>query len=221
MASFLIVHGAGDRGRSWRPVGLELARRGHVVVAPDLPAGDESLTLPDYRDAAVRAFEDVARRPRPLVVVGHSFGAFTAPLVADALGADHLVLVNAMVPAPGERPDDWWSNVGYRSQGYTDPHDLYYNGVPRALADEALTHERAHPSSAAGAAPWPLPAWPDVATHAIVCAEDHVLAAALQREVCRDRLGVEPDELGGGHCAMLSHPVELADLLVGYVAQPT
>jgi hypothetical protein len=32
------------------------------------------------------------------------------------------------------------------------------------------------------------------------------------------RLGVPPDEMPGCHCVALSHPKELADLLVGYAA---
>jgi hypothetical protein len=45
-------------------------------VAPDLPAGDESLGLNEYADTVVEAIGD----PKDLVVVGQSFGAFTAPL---------------------------------------------------------------------------------------------------------------------------------------------
>lgn len=48
-----------------------------------------------------------------LVVVGHSFGGFTAPLVADRLPVDVLVLVAGMIPSPGEAPGDWWESTGY------------------------------------------------------------------------------------------------------------
>jgi hypothetical protein len=103
-----------------------------------------------------------------------SFGGFTAPLVADRLAAELLVLVAGMIPAPGESPDDWWRNTGYgdavRAQaardggrtGNADPYVSFYHDVPRALAEEALRKERAHPSTAAMKQPWPLDAWPDV-----------------------------------------------------------
>ncbi|RSS82928.1 hypothetical protein [Streptomyces sp. WAC06614] len=60
---------------------------------------DDSLTLDDYAEAVLGA---VGAR-RDLVVVGQSFGAFTAPLVSARrpVGALVLVLVAGMVPAPG------------------------------------------------------------------------------------------------------------------------
>ena len=143
--------------------------------------------------------------PHAWVVVGQSFGAFTAPLVAERLNAEAIVLVAGMVPAPGERPDDWWEHVRYGEAGVgtggdgrpaappdRDPFSLFYADVPRALAVEALGHERAHPSAAAGAAPWPLAAWPRARVTSVVCARDRFLPPDLQRRLARERLGVEP-----------------------------
>jgi hypothetical protein len=36
------------------------------------------------------------------------------------------------------------------------------------------------------------------------------------REVVRERLGIEPDEIDGGHCPALSRPRELAARLEAY-----
>ena len=47
------------------------------MIAPDLPSEDEAAGLWDYADAVVEAVGD----RRDLVVVGHSLGGFTAPLV--------------------------------------------------------------------------------------------------------------------------------------------
>ena len=84
MSTFALIHGAGDVGRYWHLVEDELRARGHGAVAPDLPADDDSLGLDDYADAVIEAIGD----RRDLVVVGQSFGAFTAPLVAVRLPAD-------------------------------------------------------------------------------------------------------------------------------------
>ena len=81
MSTFVLIHGGGDVGWSWHRVEAELRARGHDVVAPDLPGDDESLQLSDYADAVVAAVGD----RRELIVVGHSFGGFTAPLVAARL----------------------------------------------------------------------------------------------------------------------------------------
>lgn len=230
MATFILIHGAGDVGWYWHLVEAELRARGHQTVAPDLPAGDDSLTLLDYRDAAVDALHASAKQVSDLVVVGQSFGAFTAPLVADRLQAAVLVLVAGMVPAPAEPPDDWWGNVGFTAAvaeqatidggltGNDDPFVAFYADVPRALAEEALNKERAHPSPAAGTAPWPLDRWPAVPTRSVVCAQDRFLPPGLQRRLAHDRLGIVPEEIDSGHCVALSRPVELADVLESYLA---
>jgi pimeloyl-ACP methyl ester carboxylesterase len=221
-----LIHGAGDVGWYWHLVEAELRTRGHDAVAPDLPAGDESATLIDYADAVVDA---VGGRTN-LVVVGQSFGGFTAPLVANRLPVDVLVLVAAMVPSPGEAPRDWWFNTGYeeavrrqaaRDGGLTgndDPYVAYYHDVPRELAEQAISKERDHPSEASMNAPWPLDAWPDVATRFVLCTQDRFFPAEFLRRLARDRLGIIADEVAAGHCVALSRPKELADLLAGYAA---
>ncbi|MCM6771961.1 alpha/beta hydrolase [Nocardia sp. CDC159] len=215
MSTFVLVHGAGDSGWYWHLVATELRSRGHDVVAPDLPAGDDSLELADYVDAVVAAVGDRSG----LVVVGQSFGAFTATLVAERLRAELLILIAGMVPAPGERPDDWWSATGYRQSAMDvgDTYELYYHDVPRDLADEALRRERDHPSAASGAAPWPLPHWPDVRTKFVLCTEDRLFPPDFLRRVVDERLGITPDEIAAGHCVALSRPAELADLFDRYV----
>lgn len=223
MSTYVLIHGAGDVGWYWHLVGAELRARGHDVVAPDLPADDDALTLDDYADAVVEAVGD----RRGLVVVGQSFGAFTAPLVAVRRPVDELVLVAGMVPAPGESPDEWWSRTGYaeavrrqaaRDGGLTgsdDPYAAFYHDVPRTLADEAMSKERAHPSAAASAQPWPLEAWPDVPTRYVLCTEDRFFPPDFLRRVVRERLGVVPEEIAASHAVALSRPVELARMLTG------
>jgi pimeloyl-ACP methyl ester carboxylesterase len=225
-STFVLIHGGGDVGWYWHLVEAELRARGHDVVAPDLPGDDESHTLTDYADAVVEA---VGERQN-LVVVGHSFGGFTAPLVAERLRPDVLVLMAGMVPSPGESPDEWWANTGLGSAvaeqaerdggltGHPDPYVSFYNDVPRELAEEALSKERAHPSSAASAAPWPLDAWPDVPTRFVLSTEDRTFPPDFVRRLVLDRLGIVPDEIPGSHCVALSRPKEVADLLEGYAA---
>jgi pimeloyl-ACP methyl ester carboxylesterase len=53
-----------------------------------------------------------------------------------------------------------------------------------------------------------------------VCAQDRFLPPALQRRLARERLGVEPVEVDGGHCVALSRPRELADLLEAAPRRP-
>jgi pimeloyl-ACP methyl ester carboxylesterase len=225
MATFALIHGGGDVGWYWHLVEGELRRRGHDVVAPDLPCDDDSAGLPEYADTVVDAIGD----GHDLVVVAQSYGGFTAPLVADRLQVNALVLVAGMIPAPGEAPADWWDNTGYRQAvqeqarrdggltGNEDPFIAFYHDVPRALAEKAMSKERSE-SKTAYNSPWPLDAWPAVPTKFVLCTEDRSFPPAFMRRVVSERLGIIPDEIAASHCVALSRPKELADLLVRYTA---
>lgn len=68
-------------------------------------------------------------------------------------------------------------------------------------------------------APWPLDAWPDVPTRFLLCRDDRFFPAEFPRRVVRERLGIEPDEMDGGHPPALSRPHELAQRLLHYSAE--
>jgi hypothetical protein len=50
-----------------------------------------------------------------------------------------------------------------------------------------------------------------------LCQDDRFFPAAFLRRIAHQRLGTVPDEVPGCHCAALSHPGELSDLLVSYL----
>lgn len=227
MSTFVLIHGAGDGGWSWHLVAAELQARGHEVLAPDLPANDDSAGLSDYADAVVQAVGD----REGLVIVGHSFGGFTASLVASRLPAEALVFVAGMVPAPGEAPGDWWANTGYEAAvqeqsdrdggltGNADPFVAFYHDVPRPLAETAMSKERAHPSQAATASPYPLEALPNMSIQFVLCTEDRFFPAPFLRRVVAERLRIVPDEIAASHCVASSRPKELAELLERYATE--
>ena len=227
MATFVLIHGGGDVGWYWHLVDPVLRRHGHDVVAPDLPCDDDTATLLDYAETVAEAIGE----RRNLIVVGQSYGGFTAPLVADRLPVDVVVFVAGMVPAPGEKPADWWENTGYRHAveeqarhdggltGSEDPFVAFYHDVPRALAEEALSKERSE-SDAAYHSPWPLDSLPPVPTRFVVCTEDRFFPAPFMRRLAAARLGIVPDEIAAGHCASLSRPHHLGKLLDGYTRPP-
>jgi pimeloyl-ACP methyl ester carboxylesterase len=195
----------------------ELGERGHNVVAVDLPCDDESAGLSEYADTVVDAIRDRTE----LVVVAQSFGAFTAPLVCTRVPVDLLVLLAALVPLPDETGEDWWDNTGYkeatREQNGLDYStiDLFYHDVPPELAAEAMRRGRDQAATPTRE-PWPLEAWPSVPTKYLLCRDDRLLPAEWNRRVVRQRLGITPDEIDGGHCVALSRPKELADRLEAY-----
>ena len=217
MSTFLLIHGAGDVGWYWHLVEAELRERGHDVVAPDLPCDDDSAGLPEYTDAAIEAIGD----PADLVVVAQSLGGFTAPLVCERVSVKLLVLVAPTIPAPGEAPADYWVNTKYgeeAEESYEDDIALFYQDVPPELASEALKRSRRQSEARLGE-PSPLAAWPDVPTRVLLCRDDRLLPAAFVRRVARERLGIIPDEIDGGHTPALSRPKNLAERLEAYAAQ--
>lgn len=217
MATFVLIHGAGDVGWYWHLVEAELRERGHDVVAPDLPCDDRSAGLTEYADTVVEAIGERTH----LVVVAQSFGAFTAPLVCERVAVELLVLVAPMIPVPGEAPADYWTDTRYEEEvreHYDDEVALFYQDVQPELASEALKHGRAQ-SEARMHEPLPLEAWPDVPTRVLLCRDDRLFPAPFLRRVAQERLGITPDEIEGGHTPALSRPKELADRLEAYAAQ--
>jgi pimeloyl-ACP methyl ester carboxylesterase len=208
VATFALIHGGGGSAWDWHLVVPELRRRGHDAVAVDLPCENESAGWKEYGDVVVESIDD----GRPVVVVGHSLGGFTAPLVCDRIEVAALVFVAGMVPAPGELFADWWRNVGYEESGYEGDDEVFYHDVPDALADEAKLRARDE-NSRALREPWPLDAWPDVTTSYLLCRDDRMFTAPWARRHARERLGIEADEMDGGHYISLSHPRELAERL--------
>jgi pimeloyl-ACP methyl ester carboxylesterase len=77
MSTYVLIHGAADSAWQWHLVEPQLRERGHDVVAVDLPSEDGSAGFPEYADVVVGAIGDRT----DLVVVAHSLGGFTVPLV--------------------------------------------------------------------------------------------------------------------------------------------
>jgi pimeloyl-ACP methyl ester carboxylesterase len=210
VAAFALIHGGGGSAWDWHLVAPELRQRGHDPIAVDLPSEDPSAGWSDYAETVVEALGDRSN----VIVVGHSLGGFTAPLVFERIPVDLLVFLAGMIPVPGERFEDWWPNVGYADSGLDD---VFYHDVPPELEAEATDRERDE-SSKALSEPWPLEAWPDVSSRYLLCRDDRMFTAEWARRHARERLGIDADEIDGGHYITLSHPRELAERLDAYAA---
>ncbi|MBA9004943.1 alpha/beta hydrolase [Thermomonospora cellulosilytica] len=227
MATYALIPGAGGESWYWHRVMPLLRERGHDVVAPDLPADDDTAGFAEYTDVVVQAIGD----RRDLVVVAQSMGGFVAPMVCRRVPVDLVVLVAAMTPRPGESAGEWWAGTGQEQamrelaerQGRVlgdgfDPMEVFFHDVPPDVAAEAMKGGRDQ-SARPFQDPWPLDGWPDVPTRFLLCRDDRMFPAGFQRRVVRERLGITPDEMPGGHLPALAHPEELVERLETYRAE--
>ncbi len=223
MATFVLIPGAGMDPRVYGATIDELDRLGHDGLAPPLPLEDPDAHPSDHATAVVRATP--ARGD--VVVVAQSLGGFAGPLAAERVGAALLVLVAPMIPAPGETAGDWWQNTGH-AQAVADLlerhgpmgdwgaeafDEVFLHDVDPAVA-RATERFNGAPGPGMFTEPWPHDSWPDVPTRVLCPREDRLFPWDFQKRVAGDRLGLELDEIGGGHLPMLSRPAELAQRLV-------
>ena len=216
--TYVLIPGAGGAAWYWHRLVPVLGRLGHEAIAVDLPAADPKAGWSEYADAVVEA----AAGRGEVIVVGQSMGGFTAPLVVDRLPVAGLILVNAMIPAPGETGSAWWADTDQESArranderagrdpdaGF-DPLVYFFHDVPADVTAEAVAGEPEQ-ADTPFTQPWPLDAWPDVPTRVIAGRDDRLFPAAFQERVARERLGVTAELVPGGHLVALSRPEELA-----------
>ncbi|MEU9019279.1 alpha/beta hydrolase [Actinomadura sp. NPDC048394] len=225
MSTYVLVPGAGGSAWFWHLLVPELEARGHEVIAVDLPAADESAGLTEYADTIVEAIGDRTE----VILVAQSMGGLSAPLVCTRVPVALLVLLNAMVPVPGETGGAWWANTG-QAQAMAeqaaregrelpakfDPEDCFFHDVAPEVTAEALARGEDSQSDRAFQEPWPLEKWPDTPTVFLQGRDDRLFPLPFQRRVVRERLNIPVDDMPGGHLVALSRPKELADRLEAY-----
>jgi pimeloyl-ACP methyl ester carboxylesterase len=223
--TFVLVPGAGADPRVYGMTIEALRELGHEGIAPPLPLEDADATPSDHADAIIAALGDPP--PAPLVVVGQSLGAYAATIAAARLRPARLILLAPMIPAPGETAGEWWTGTGHDEAiapltarlGQPSEWDeaamaeVFYHDVDEATLAASAEYEGA-PSRGLFEEPLPLEAWPDVPTTVLIPRDDRLFPLEFQRRVARERIGVEIEEMEGGHLPFLSRPRDLATRLV-------
>jgi pimeloyl-ACP methyl ester carboxylesterase len=219
LSVFGLVHGAWHGAWAWERLAPELEVRGHHPVAVELPSDDVSKGLDDYARTVADALGDA----EDVVLVAHSLGGLTVPLVPALRPVARIVLVAALVPRPGQSLIDQLRGEDrgiLMPGGRSADEDKRTEWTDAALAIEALYHD-ADPLDAAAAfarlrpqaakpqiEKTPLTAWPDVPTEYVVCAQDRMVDPEYQR-----RQPFTLRTLSSGHSPMLSQPAALARLI--------
>ena len=145
-STFVLCPGAGSGPEYWYRLTPLLEQAGHTVVPVALPNGPGA-TLADQADAIVAA----AGASSQVVLVAQSMAGFSAPLACDRLPVAWLVLVNAMIPAPGETAGAWWDNTGQPAAARAnderegrdpdapfDLHTMFLHDLPPEVVERVL-----------------------------------------------------------------------------------
>jgi pimeloyl-ACP methyl ester carboxylesterase len=225
MTTFVLVHGACHDAWCWSEVSAELQRLGHRALAVELACDRPELGLADDVAVVHDAMDRAGAEP---VLVGHSLGALAATAAAVGRPVGGLVFVAGVIPMPGLSMADRAEADADRDCP-TDDGDLEFlpdsmfvfseTGAARLLYPDcapAVAKEatgRLRPQRSMWRAVCPGDGFPATRIRSIVCAEDRVVNPPWSRKVAQERLGIEPEELPGGHSPMVSRPVELAALL--------
>jgi pimeloyl-ACP methyl ester carboxylesterase len=223
--TYALIPGAGGSAWYWhRVVPLLIDRGADEVIAVDLPADDDAADLTTYADVV---YDELTGAPDPVILVAQSMGAFVAPMVAQRRPAAEIVLVNPMVPTPGELPGEWWAATGQQQarieyfqriglgRSDFDPVEDFFHDVPEPVRQEAFSQPEPPQSDTPFSRPWPLERWPDIPTRVVAGSDDRLFPLDFQRRVVRERLGLEIQVIPGGHLAALSQPEALVDRLIG------
>ncbi|HVM66781.1 MAG TPA: alpha/beta fold hydrolase [Acidimicrobiales bacterium] len=231
MTTFALVHGAYHGGWCWERLVPELERRGFGAVAPDLPCDDAGAGIGDYAEvvrAAIAGAQDV-------VLVGHSLGSLTIPVVAARQPVQHMVFLCSVPTGPGPAIAEGLEGMvtpefasaprfhdanGTEMMANPAARQLFFHDCDEVDAWWAVGHLRPQASRPL-TEPVPLPAWPDVPQSVVLAADDRVVRWAWAVPAARARLcGADPHVLPGSHSPFLSRPAALADALAAIVAAP-
>jgi len=219
----VLVHGAFAESASWNGVIAALARRGYRVTAAANPlrgvAGDAA-----YVDAVVRSTLG------PVILVGHSYGgAVISGVAADNVKA--LVFVSAFAPKVGESVSDLISKYPAPAFSAALTHLPLSNGdvdlvvrqesfpavmapdVPLAnarlmAAEQRPVSQRAFTEKASKAAWKAVPSW------YVYGSKDRAIAPAAMAFMAK-RAGARQVVVipGGSHLALVSHPLDVAEVI--------
>lgn len=224
--TFVLIHGAWHGGWCWDRLVASLETRGYRGIAIDLPAEDGSATFHDYARTVVEAIPEDANN---VVLVAHSLGGMTVPLVAARRPLRAAVYLCGVVPKPGGSPWDdgpemsapgafdglvtnddgstsWTSFEAARDAFYDDcsPHDARW----------AFDRLRRQNSSSLWREPYPAANVAPLEQIYIAGTHDRAVTLPWARHVAATRLGVDLIELPCAHSPFLSHPELLADRLI-------
>jgi pimeloyl-ACP methyl ester carboxylesterase len=223
--TIVLVHGAFADGSAWAKVIPLLERDGYHVIAVQ-----NGLTSLNDDIATTKRVIDAQKGP--VVVVGHSYGgAVIGGAAAGNPNVKALVYVAAFAPdanepvgALGEKyPSSLGAALRPDAAGF-----LYIDRVPfrevfaadvGAQEARVMAATQRPVSGSVFAATVPAPAWKTIPSWYLVAQHDKAINPDLERFYAK-RMGAKTSEINSSHVPFLSHPGEVARLIVEAATAP-
>jgi len=217
--NILLVHGAWADGSCWSDVVAQLQARGYTVTAPQFP--ETSLA-----DDVARLRQVLDLLDGPTLVVGHSYGGQIMTALGEetsnvvglvyiaAFGLDHGETIGALLQAGPPTPALAHLKIDSRGFAWLPEDDFVGHfaadidprkakvmyAVQQALSASTLEDVMG------------VPAWKALPTWYLVAADDQAIPPDAERAFAK-RMGATTVEIQSNHCAMVSHPNEVVDLI--------
>ncbi|MGD1879041.1 MAG: alpha/beta fold hydrolase [Kiloniellaceae bacterium] len=214
----VLVHGAWADGSSWHKVIPILQAAGLHVTAVQNP-------LTSLADAAAETRRVLAQQDGPTVLVGHSWSGTLVSEVGNDPKVASLVYVAARAPdadedfvALSKRFPTMPVRAGVQAyDGFTtlseDAYVKYFaNGLPETEAKVLFAEQQPTAASLFGNRTTAA-AWHDKPSYYAVSKDDMTISPDLERFLAK-RMGAKTIEVDAGHLSMVSHPQEIANLIL-------
>lgn len=214
----VLVHGAFANASSWSKVVPLLQAKGYRVTAVHCP-------LTSFKDDVDATKGAIAAQDGPMILVGHSYGGVVITEAGNDPKVVGLVYVAAFAPDAGQSildiSKEYPKPIGLeklvpQAEGFLL---LSQDGIETAFAQDLSEEEKAlliadrPPTHGSIFAAQPTQAaWHSKPSWYIVATEDRMIAPRQEADMAL-RIGATTTSLSSSHVAMLSYPVEVANVI--------
>jgi pimeloyl-ACP methyl ester carboxylesterase len=216
----VLVHGAWADGSSWQAVTPLILKAGYTVVSVQN-------NLTSFADDVANTRRVLEAQKGPVIAVGHSYGG--AVISAAATGNPNvkaLVFISAFAPDTGEKIGELNDKLGKSalgpalvldSAGYLTVNPEKFHAViaadlPADVATVIATAQKPIAAVSFGGTV-DTPAWKTIPSWYLVTQNDQVILPELQRFMAK-RAGATTREVKASHLAIISHPKEVAAIIL-------
>ncbi len=215
--NIVLVHGAFADGSSWNKVIRLLQAKDYNVTAVQQP-----LTSLEEDVAITRHI--LSMQQGPTILVGHSYGGVIITVAGDEPNVSGLVYIAAFAPDEGESIMDLKSQAAPAAgAAHVHTDNQGYVWVDRAAYPEFFAGDVDLDEARVMAAvqmPWKVPttkisspAWRTLPSWYQISERDMMINPELQHLMAK-RIGANTISLDASHASAVSHPHEVADLIM-------